>query len=107
MKAGLMPDLFTRGLDENGQLRSPREEAPTLYKHSPLGWVPREWSFVTLESLVDSLVDGPFGSNLKTEHYVTDGGVRVVRLQNVQIGWYDDSDKVFVSENRARTRIPA
>jgi len=40
--------------------------------------------------------DGPFGSNLKTEHYST-GGARVVRLQNIGRGEFLDSDKAYVS----------
>ncbi len=49
IKAGLMHDLFTRGLDANGQLRPAREEAPGLYKKSGIGWVPRDWGIVTLQ----------------------------------------------------------
>jgi hypothetical protein len=41
-------------------------------------------------------VDGPFGSNLKTEHYTTIGA-RVVRLQNIGRGAFLDHDKAFVS----------
>lgn len=50
VKAGLMHDLFTRGVTPDGQLRPPREQAPQLYKESPLGWIPREWEFGTLRS---------------------------------------------------------
>lgn len=50
IKAGLMHDLFTRGVTPDGQLRPPRSEAPHLYKESPLGWIPKEWE---VETLVD------------------------------------------------------
>ena len=43
IKAGLMNDLFTRGVTPDGKLRPSREEAPKLYKESPLGWIPKEW----------------------------------------------------------------
>lgn len=43
MRAGLLHDLLTRGLDEHGQLRPPPAEAPRLYQDSPLGKIPREW----------------------------------------------------------------
>lgn len=43
IKAGLMHDLFTRGVTADGQLRPPREQAPQRYKESPLGWIPKEW----------------------------------------------------------------
>lgn len=40
--------------------------------------------------------DGPFGSNLKSEHYVSEG-VRVIRLQNIGEGEFLDEDKAFIS----------
>jgi type I restriction enzyme S subunit len=42
--------------------------------------------------------DGPFGSKLKTEHYA-DSGARVIRLQNIGDGYFDDTDKSFISAN--------
>jgi len=53
IKAGLMQDLFTRGVTADGQLRPPREEAPQLYKESPLGWLPEEWEIASLAEVVD------------------------------------------------------
>ena len=43
IKAGLMHDLFTRGILPNGQLRPPWEQAPELYRQTPLGWLPADW----------------------------------------------------------------
>ncbi|MDZ7685274.1 MAG: hypothetical protein U5O39_09995 [Gammaproteobacteria bacterium] len=43
IKAGLMHDLFTRGIGPDGQLRPPREQAPELYQETPIGWIPKEW----------------------------------------------------------------
>ena len=43
LRAGLMQDLFTRGVDENGELRPPREEAPHLYHETEIGWLPKGW----------------------------------------------------------------
>lgn len=43
VKAGLMHDLFTRGVTPDGHTRPTRELAPDLYKESPLGWIPKEW----------------------------------------------------------------
>lgn len=43
IKAGLMHDLFTRGVTADGKLRPPREQAPELYKETPIGWIPKEW----------------------------------------------------------------
>ena len=48
IKAGLMHDLFTRGVTADGKLRPTREEAPQLYKESSLGWIPKEWEVAEL-----------------------------------------------------------
>jgi type I restriction enzyme S subunit len=102
IKAGLMHDLFTRGVTPDGHLRPTREQAPHLYRDSPHGWIPKEWEVIAVGKLAESVVDGPFGSNLKTEHYVVEPGVRVVRLQNVQDGQYNDLDRAFIAESHAR-----
>jgi type I restriction enzyme, S subunit len=98
--AGLLHDLLTRGLDEHGQLRDPIAH-PEQFKDSPFGLIPCSWELKPLGELVTSAVDGPFGSNLKTEHYINEPGVRVVRLQNVGNGAFDDTDKAFVSHKHA------
>lgn len=43
IKAGLMHDLFTRGIGADGKLRPPREQAPELYQKTPIGWIPKGW----------------------------------------------------------------
>jgi len=56
IKQGLLRDLLTRGIAANGELRPPYEQAPHLYKESPLGWIPKEWEVVPLENCVSSLI---------------------------------------------------
>ena len=99
IKTGLMQDLLTRGIDENGNLRS---EETHKFKDSPLGRIPVEWDDYQFGQCVDLAVDGPFGSNLKTEHYVTEPGVRVLRLQNIGNGEFVDTDKAWISEAHAK-----
>ncbi len=53
IKAGLMHDLFTRGITSDGQLRPPREQAPELYKDSAIGWIPKEWSWGALSKYLN------------------------------------------------------
>ena len=101
IKAGLMHDLFTRGVTADGKLRPPREQDPELYYETAVGWIPVEWEFDSISSIMESLIDGPFGSNLKTEHYVIDPGIRVVRLQNIQATSYNDNDRAYVSGSHA------
>lgn len=49
-----------------------------------------------LRRTILEICDGPFGSNLKTEHYASEG-VRVIRLQNIGAGEFLDDDKAFVA----------
>lgn len=51
IKAGLMHDMFTRGVLPNGQLRPSREQAPELYQETAIGWIPREWQYELLDRL--------------------------------------------------------
>jgi type I restriction enzyme S subunit len=61
IKAGLMHDLFTRGVTPDGHLRPTREQAPDLYKESPLGWIPKEWEVRPFHSvLAGNLQNGYF-----------------------------------------------
>lgn len=59
---------------------------------------PRGYPLRSFGELAVRISDGPFGSNLKSEHYV-DAGVRVVRLQNIGVGEFVDDDRAFVSED--------
>ncbi|ABI55854.1 restriction endonuclease subunit S [Alkalilimnicola ehrlichii MLHE-1] len=54
VKEGLLHDLLTRGIDDNGQLRPSPEQAPELYKESPLGLIPREWNAVRLYEMAEN-----------------------------------------------------
>jgi len=59
VKAGLMDDLFTRGVLPDGSLRPSRDKAPDLYKETPLGWLPKEWEVGALRNcLVSSPTNG-------------------------------------------------
>ncbi|MFZ4394890.1 MAG: restriction endonuclease subunit S [Kiritimatiellia bacterium] len=66
--------------------------APDTAKLPPL---PEGWAWASVEQLAahdpNSITDGPFGSNLKTAHYM-DSGPRVIRLQNIGDGVYIDEE---------------
>jgi type I restriction enzyme S subunit len=57
VKQGLLHDLLTRGIDANGELRPPPSEAPHLYKASPLGRIPDEWTVKSLEACSVKITD--------------------------------------------------
>ncbi|MCW9057840.1 MAG: restriction endonuclease subunit S [Gammaproteobacteria bacterium] len=79
IKQGLLTDLLTRGIDQNGQLRPTPDQAPHLYKDSPLGWIPREWVANSLGSVVKLQGGYAFSSESFQEH-----GVRLARISNIK-----------------------
>ena len=78
IKAGLMHDLFTRGIGADGKLRPTREEAPELYQESAIGSIPREWGIKPLAELTSKIVDGVH----HTPDYV-DHGIPFVTVKNL------------------------
>jgi len=78
IKAGLMHNLFTRGISADGQLRPPREQAPELYQHTPIGWIPKEWDVKPLATLTSKIVDGVHHTPRYVEH-----GVPFVTVKNL------------------------
>ena len=54
------------------------------------------WPASTIKETAIIYGDGPFGSNLKSSDYV-DEGVRVIRLGNIQQGYFSEKDQTFVS----------
>lgn len=60
------------------------------------GTNPKNWLWRPLGAIADKFSDGPFGSNLKSDHY-KETGVRVVRLQNIGAGSFVDKDRAYIS----------
>lgn len=104
IKAGLMHDLFTRGVTSDGHLRPTREQAPGLYKESPLGWIPKEWEVKRLGDILRRyggyLQTGPFGSQLHAHEYQVEG-VPVVMPQDINNGLIGTEQIARIHEERA------
>jgi type I restriction enzyme S subunit len=104
IKAGLMHDLFTRGVLPTGQLRPPRNEAPELYQETAIGWIPREWQVAGLASMgragTSWIRTGPFGSSLKGEHWRVDGHP-VITIGALGTGEFINSELLFISSKDA------
>ena len=58
---------------------------------------PMHWDTKTFRQASVRLSDGPFGSNLKSEHYVQ-SGIRVIRLGNIGVGRFINNDQSYISE---------
>lgn len=94
IKTGLMQDLLTKGIDENGNIRS---EATHEFKDSPLGRIPKEWDCVN------------FGENIELVHGYqfrnydfTETGTPVVKIGQVKENGLDLSQCSFINPNRAQ-----
>lgn len=79
IKAGLMHDLFTRGVTRDGQLRPSRDKAPQLYKESPLGWIPKEWEVATLGAVSEFVTSGSRGWGA----FYSEDGPLFIRIGNL------------------------
>jgi len=84
---------------QNWQGRGKYKE-PAVPEHAKMPELPTGWTWATVEQLAapepNSITDGPFGSNLKTEHYM-ESGPSVIRLQNIGDGIYID-EKAHITQ---------
>lgn len=61
------------------------------------------WTYKKLGELAVSMADGPFGSNLKAEHYTQNKEVRIIQLSNIgEEGWRDENRK-YTTYNHLET----
>lgn len=77
IKTGLMQDLLTRGIDENGQLRDPKTHK---FKPSPFGLIPDEWEFQPFSNHIDS---SAFGPRFSAALYAENGSLAMIRTTDL------------------------
>ena len=69
-----------------------------------IGKMPEHWDILPLKELASksrgSFVDGPFGSDLKSNEY-TDEGVPLIQLNNIGIGFHSTKNIRFISEDKS------
>lgn len=78
IKTGLMQDLLTRGIDEDGNLRSERTHK---FKDSPLGRISEEWTLQTLERCVKN--DSPICYGILMPGANHDNGIPVIKVRDI------------------------
>ncbi len=96
-------DLAVREWEENGK-EGRKPGKPRQMKQLPsliekIKGIPYGWSLLNLEKICNKISDGPFGSNLKTADYASDG-IRIIRLENIKNLFFDDSKKTFISQEK-------
>ena len=85
IKTGLMNDLLTKGIDEDGNIRSP---ATHEFKDSRLGRIPKEWNVAS----VNSIGTVKLGRQRSPRHQSGRFEMPYLRVANVFDGWIDYSD---------------
>lgn len=78
MKQGLLHDLLTRGIDDNGELRDP-DRHPEQFKDSPLGRIPSGWRVYQLADLAEFITSGSRG----WAAFYSDTGPLFLRIANL------------------------
>ena len=62
--------------------------------------LPKGWCWTSLETISTDSADGPFGSNLKKEHYTKKQEVRIIQLSNIgESGWREENTKYTTFEH--------
>lgn len=89
VKQGLLHDLLTRGIDASGKLRPSQVDAPQLYKESPLGCIPKEWTYKPFGGLCES---SAFGPRFPSDAYDENGPLATLRTTDM-----DDEGNISLS----------
>ncbi len=96
LRKGLMQKLLTEGIGHSE------------FKDSELGKIPVEWEVVELLKVCEdnkrAIVDGPFGSNLKTIHF-REEGIPVIQSNFVTSGKFNAKEYVYVDEDKFNSEI--
>lgn len=101
IKAGLMQDLLTRGIDEHGNLRS---EETHQFKDSPLGRIPAEWEVTRLSAFVARL---DAGVSVNSEDKPCGAGqIGVLKTSALHKGrFYPDQNKAIIKTEEDRAKV--
>ena len=82
-----------------------KHKAPVNFDSTELDELPDGWTWASIDQLAapdpNSITDGPFGSNLKSEHY-HETGPRVIRLQNIKDGEFANAYAHITQEHFER-----
>jgi len=81
---------------------------PKGYKQTEVGVIPVDWAVKSLldttPNIKNSIVDGPFGSNLKTEHYRKEG-IPIITSGYVTRGTFIAENYIYVDKEKFKKEI--
>jgi type I restriction enzyme S subunit len=102
VKQGLLHDLLTRGIDDNGELRDP-ERHPEQFKDSVLGRIPRGWEVVEIAKLLAHIIDYR-GRTPKKLGMDWGGSIPALSANNVKMGAIDLSEPTYYGSSALYAR---
>jgi type I restriction enzyme S subunit len=104
IKAGLMHDLLTRGLDRDGNLRDPVRH-PKHFKDSPLGQLPVEWETFSFEQI--TVDDAPICYGIVQPGPFAEGGAPVLAIHNLNGNYLTNIHRSAqsIEKGYARSRV--
>jgi type I restriction enzyme S subunit len=98
-RQAVISHAVTKGLNPNAPMKDSGVEW--------LGEVPEHWIICRLKHIKstesNAFVDGPFGSNLKSEHFIDDGDVYVIESNFATTGKIDASNLKQISQQHFET----
>ena len=100
IKAGLLQDLLTRGLDDNGELRNP-DTHPEQFKESPFGKIPVNWEVKTLDDCDIEIIDGDRGSHYpNSNELLPEGYCLFLNTSNVTSNGFNSNSLQFITKDK-------
>ena len=91
IKTGLMQGLLTRGIGNDGNLRS---EETHEFKDSPLGRIPVDWEVAAIEQKLERIIDYRGRTPAKVE-----SGVPLLTAKNVRDGYINEEPREFIAKS--------
>ncbi len=102
LKQGLLHDLLTRGIDDNGELRDP-DRHPEQFKDSPLGRIPKAWEareLIAMAEIIDPNPSHRYPPEVRegvpiasTENFIGDDGFDLSSSKHVPHDVFREQDR--------------
>lgn len=99
IKQGLLHDLLTRGIDENGQLRDPITH-PELFKDSVLGRIPASWNILGVGDVLEGVIDFRGRTPKKLGMDWGGGNIPALSANNVEMGQINLSKETYYGSEK-------
>lgn len=89
----------SKDLAKKKQTAEPKQIVPLDKTTAPFE-IPESWEWVKINDIALDMADGPFGSNLKAEHYTDKKEARIIQLSNIaENGWRDENVRYTTFEH--------